>query len=183
MAVQRHIEILCAFVENLNVKHHDILLRLFVQYFDGKVKKWFKSLLNDSITTWEEMENSFLQKWGEKRDHRYIVTELNSMKKKPDEDISTFIKRFNKLYNNLPAKIKPPQVIAGVFFLGAFESGIGFTLRERKSHSSYQIQTDALEVEENFTSIRKSRSRNDTGQKKNGKEEATSSIQGRESQE
>ena len=41
---------------------------------------------------------------GEKRDHGYILTEFNAMKKKLDEDISDFIKRFNKLYNNLPAE-------------------------------------------------------------------------------
>jgi hypothetical protein len=36
--------------------------------------------------------------------------------------------------------------------LGAFESDFGFTLRERKSLTLDQLQVDALEVEENFTS-------------------------------
>lgn len=53
-----------------------------------------------------------MQKWGEKRDHGYILTKFNAMKKKPDEDIYGFIKRFNKSYNSLPAEIKPPQTTA-----------------------------------------------------------------------
>jgi len=43
-----------------------------------------------------ELENSFTQNSGEKRDHEYIVIEFNAIKKKLDEDISEFTKRFNK---------------------------------------------------------------------------------------
>lgn len=85
-----------------------MVLRLLIHYLGGEARKWFKYLLDASIATWEELENSFMQKWGEKRDHRYIITEFNAIKKKPDEDISEFIKRFNKQYKNLPVKIKPP---------------------------------------------------------------------------
>jgi len=49
-----------------------------------------------SITTWEEPENSFTQKWSEKRDHEYVLTKFNAIRKNPEEDISEFIKRFNK---------------------------------------------------------------------------------------
>ena len=101
------------------------------------------------------MENYFTQKWGEKRDHRYILTKLNAMKKKHNEDVPEFIKRFNKLYNNLPAKIKPPQATSKVVFVWEFELEFGFTLRERKSWTLDQIQIDALEVEANFTSTGK----------------------------
>jgi len=32
------------------------------------------------------------QKWGEKRDHESVLTELNAIRKKPKEDILEFIK-------------------------------------------------------------------------------------------
>lgn len=51
ISAQRHIEILCAFAENMNVEHLDVVLRLFVQYLDGEEMKWFKSIPNASITT------------------------------------------------------------------------------------------------------------------------------------
>lgn len=147
----------------------DVILRLFVQSLHGEAKKWFKSIPNASITTWEELENSFTKNSGEKRDHEYVLTEFNAIKKKPEEDISRFIKRFNKQYNNLPIEIKPPQVVARVIFLGAFESEFGFTLRERKSRTLDQLQVDALEVEENFTLAGKSRGKNEPIEKKRGK--------------
>jgi len=50
--------------------------------------------------------------------------------------------------------------------VGAFESDFGFTLRERKSHTLDQLQVDALEVEENFTSTGKSRGKDEPIDKK-----------------
>ena len=57
--------------------------------------------------------------------------------------------------------MKPPQTATKVVFVGAFESEFGFTLRERKSTSLDQAQTDALEIEANFASTGKSKGRID----------------------
>lgn len=62
-----------------------------------------------------------MQKWGGKRDHGYILTEFNAMKKKHNEDVSEFIKSFNKLCNSLLVEIKHPQAATKVVFSGAFE--------------------------------------------------------------
>ena len=85
------------------------------------------------------MENFFTQKWGEKRDHGYVLTEFNALKKRQNEGVTGFIKRYNKLYNNPPAEIKPPQAATKVVFAGAFEPEFRFTLRERKSTSLDKI--------------------------------------------
>lgn len=103
------------------------------------------------------------------------------MKKKLDEDTLEFIKRFKKKYNNLPIKIKPPQAAAQVVLVGVLESEFGFTLSERKSCTLDQIQIDSLKVEANFTSIGKSRGNIDLGENNKGKEEVSSSSQGKES--
>ena len=71
-------------------------------------------------------------------------------------------------------EIKPPQATAHVLFVGAFESNFGFTLRERKSRTLYQLQVDALEVEENFTLVGKSRGKDEPIEKKREKEETSS---------
>lgn len=85
---QRNVQSFCAFAENLNFEHLDVLLRLLVQSLDVEARKWFKSLPNASITAWEEMENYFMQKLGEKRDHGHILIELNYMNNKHNEYVS-----------------------------------------------------------------------------------------------
>ena len=133
------------FAGNLNVEHLGVVMRLFVQSLDGEAKKWFKGLLDNSINTWEGMENRFTQRWGEKRDHGYSLTECNAIKIKSDENISDFIKIFNNLYNNFPVEMKPPPPFgAKVVFAGDFEVDFSFTFRERRYPTLEQIQTDAL---------------------------------------
>ena len=61
------------------------------------------------------------------------MTQFNASKKKPDENMSDFIKRFNKLYNSSPTEVKPPPIGARVVFDGAFVSDFSFILRERRS--------------------------------------------------
>lgn len=97
-----------------------------------------------SITTWEGLEISFTQKWGEKRYHEYVLTKFNVIRKNPKEDILELVKRFNKQYNNMPIEINPPQIVSRVVFVGAFEYEFGFTRRERKSRTLDQLQVDAF---------------------------------------
>ena len=127
------------------------------------------------------MENAFTKKWGEKKDHGYCLTEFNALRKRHNEDVFEFTKTFNKLYKSLPAEMKPHQITAKVVFVAAFESDFGFSLRERKSATLDEAQTDALEVEDNFTSMGKSKGRSDHDARRRGKEEASTSDQDRKS--
>ena len=56
VTVEKHFPLFCAFVENLNVEHLDVVMRLFVQSLNGEARKWFKGLPNASINNWEELE-------------------------------------------------------------------------------------------------------------------------------
>ena len=106
-------------------------------------------------------------------DHGYSLTEFSAIKRKPDENISDFIKRFNKLYNSLPVEIKSPPVGAKVVFAGAFEVNFSFTLRERRSPTIQEIQIDALEIEANMTVAGKEKGKQPVQEKGRAKEESS----------
>ena len=76
--------------------------------------------------------------------------------------------------------MKPHQTTAKVVFVVAFESEFGFSLRERDSATLDEAQTDALEVEDNFTSTGKSKGRSDHDARWRGREEASTFSQDRE---
>jgi hypothetical protein len=82
-------------------------MRVFVQSLDGEVRKWFRGLTPGPIARIEALDDVFLRQWGDKKDFMYYITELGSLKRKKGESISDFSKRFNKMYNKIPAKIKP----------------------------------------------------------------------------
>ena len=69
--------------------------------------------------------------------------------------MNDFVRRFNKLYNSLPAEMKPPPIGARVVFAGAFEPDFSFTLRERRSPTLDHIKIDALEIEANISAAAK----------------------------
>ena len=92
---------------------------------------------------------------GRKKYHGYSLTKFNAIKKKSNEIVAEFFRRFNNLYNRLPVEIKPPPAGAKITFAGAFESNFGFTLRERRSPTLDQIQTNALEIEANLVDTEK----------------------------
>ena len=77
--------------------------------------------------------------------------------------VAEFIKRFNKLYLNLPADMKPQQAAAKVVFIAAFDSDFGFSLRERMPVTLDDAQTDALELEANFAATGKLNWKNRAG--------------------
>lgn len=151
LTIEKHIVSFCAFSENLNVEYLDVVMRLFVQSLDGDARKWFKTLSTNSINSWEELENAFTEKWGGKKDHGYLLIEFNVVKRKTEDDVTKFIKRFNKLYNSLSVEMKPPLAKENLVFAWAFDYEFGFTLRERISPTLDQIQVNAMDIEENIS--------------------------------
>ena len=61
-----------------------------------------------------------------------------------------FIQRFNKLYNKIPAEVKPSQPAAKVTFAGDFKPDFSLLLRERRGATLTQMQDDAVEIEYNM---------------------------------
>jgi hypothetical protein len=117
LTVAEHINLFDQFADILGLEHEDVYSRLFFQTFEGQVRTWFRSLPAGSILSYDALEDSFLRKWGERKDHLYYLTEFGYLKKKSSETIMEFIQIFNKLYNTIPFKVKPSQLAAKVTFM------------------------------------------------------------------
>ena len=78
-------------------------MRMFVHSMDGEVRKCFKELPENSITLIEEIHDAFMRQWGDTKYHTYYITEFGALRRKKDETIADFSKRFNKMYGRIPA--------------------------------------------------------------------------------
>jgi hypothetical protein len=76
----------------------------------GDFRKWFIELPISSIDSWLALEAAFMRQWGEKWDKLYYLNEFVSLKKRANENVDDFNRRFNKLYNKIPVDIKPSQL-------------------------------------------------------------------------
>ena len=127
----------------------------FVQSLDGEVRKWFRELLPNSIDGIDALEEVFMRQWGDTKDYLYYITEFGSLKRKKDEAVGDFSKRFNKMYSRIPAEIKPSKTSAKLTYANSFDHGFSLLLRERKSVSLQNMQDAALEVESNILASNK----------------------------
>jgi hypothetical protein len=128
LTAAEHINFFDQFTDILGIEHEDVYSRLLVQTFEGQVQTWFWSLPAASILSYDALEDAFLRQWGERKDHLYYLTKFGSLRKKNSETVMEFIQRFNKLYNKIPAEVKPSQPVAKVTFVGAFEPDFALLL-------------------------------------------------------
>jgi hypothetical protein len=150
LTATEHINFFDQFADILGLEHEDVYSRLLVQTFEGQVRTWFRGLAAGSIRSYDELENAFIRQWGERKDHLYYLTEFGALRKKNSESVLEFTQRFNKLYNKIPAEVKPSQPAAKVTFAGAFDPDFALLLRERRSVDLTKMQDDALEIESNM---------------------------------
>jgi hypothetical protein len=74
------------------------------------------------------------------------LIEFEALRKKNYESVLEFTQRFNKLYNKIPAEVKPCQPTAKVTFARAFEPDFALLLRERRYMTLSGMQDDAIEI-------------------------------------
>ena len=72
------------------------------------------------------------------------------MRRENDESVSKFTKIFNKMFNKIPAKIKPTDTSAKITYANSFDSKFCLLLRERRFASLSLMQDDSLEVDSNI---------------------------------
>ena len=88
-----------------------------------------------------------MRQWGDTKDHTYYITEFGALRRKNDETIANFSKRFNKMYSRIPSEIKPTETSAKLTYANAFDHEFSLILREMRPLSLLNIQHAALEVE------------------------------------
>ena len=93
---------------------------MFALSLQGNVKSWFKDLPIASIINSHQFAQVFLDRWVVPRNVFLILEEYQNLKRIPGEIVQEFLARFNKVYNVITSKIKPPLGWAGLSALSNF---------------------------------------------------------------
>jgi hypothetical protein len=150
VTAERHLEAFENFVDQFEIVHDDVTMRLFSKSLFGDVVVWFKGLGAYSIGSWIELCNAFLKCWGENKSFDQYLYEFTTLRRGKNEVMSAFNRRFYNLYCSLPLEIKPSETAAMVYYIVSQYSDLVLYLRERKSTSLSQLFMDVEEVEENL---------------------------------
>ena len=60
LTTKKHLQSFEHFFDLFEIEHDDVCMRVFSQYLQGDVKEWFRNLQPESIKTWEEFSDIFL---------------------------------------------------------------------------------------------------------------------------
>jgi hypothetical protein len=174
ITAEEHLAAFYSYADNLNIENEDVWMRVFVQSLDGEVRKWFRGLAPGSIARIKALDSAFLRQWGDRKDFMYYMTEFGSLKKMDGESVSDFSKRFNKMYNKIPAEIKPSEASAKISYASVFGPDFCLLLRERRASSLAQMQDAAIEVESNVLAANRLRNKANANRRKGRSEASTS---------
>ena len=67
VAAKKHLEAFEIFIDNFQIMHEDVVMRIFRKYLFGDASFWFRNLEVDPISSWIVLCNVFLRYWGEKK--------------------------------------------------------------------------------------------------------------------
>jgi hypothetical protein len=129
VTAEEHLVSFYIFEDNFNIDYADVWMRLFVQSLDGEVRKWFLGLPPASIVDIDVLEQYFINKWGDRRDYLYYITEFGALKRQNGEFISDFTKGFNKMYGRILNEIKLIESYAKITYENAFDEELSLLLR------------------------------------------------------
>jgi hypothetical protein len=166
VTAEEHLNSFYSFVDNFNVEHAGVWMRLFMQSLYEEATKWFRILPPNSIVDIDALDDTFLRHWGYKKDFLYYITEFGSLKRKQGEYISDFTKIFNKMDSKISDEIKPTETSAEITFVNAFDVDFSLLLRERRYATLSLMQEVAIEVEYNILVVEKLKSRGERDKKK-----------------
>jgi hypothetical protein len=103
--------------------------------------------LTNGISTLNQLENVFMDKWGEKKDNRYLLVALSSTKKNENETMEEFNKRFSQIVQKLNQNIKPLEQTILIYYLDSFDGEMDFHLRQQDPQNLATTQQVAIKVE------------------------------------
>jgi hypothetical protein len=106
----------------------DKFMILFFTSLTGDAIKWGTNLPSKILTTCENLEKVFLQRWGVMEDMASIYSQYLNICKQNDEVVREFNDRFNTLLGRIDSDFIPKSDILGKY-LNSFEGNFQSILR------------------------------------------------------
>jgi hypothetical protein len=105
VTAERHLGAFENFIDQFDIVHDDVTMRLFSHSLSGDVTMWFRCLEVGSICSWTELCHAFLKCWGEKKSLYQDWFEFNALRRGEEEAFAIFNRRIYSVYHSMPVDI------------------------------------------------------------------------------
>jgi hypothetical protein len=110
----------------------DLAMKLFSATLHGNARKWYDNLPDASITSMDQLEETFLKRWGVKlEDIETLLKRLDYIKQVENETVREFHNRFEKLLYQIPRSHHPGDMYLVYLYTNAILVHLGFLLNKK----------------------------------------------------
>lgn len=116
--------------EICNMDENDVACCLFILTLKENASEWFYSLLPGTITSWNLLENLFVEKYFPRKDPYTFFLTLVEIQMNEKEIVKDFTFRFMKILHEIPQEIFPNDVIIFSCYENALPVNLRFLLKQ-----------------------------------------------------
>jgi hypothetical protein len=131
-------------VEYLAMKHFSATLH-------GNARKWYDDLLDDNITTMDQLEETFLKRWGIKLEDIQMILKILEYIKQNKNAIREFQDRFETFLWKIPKSHCHEDKYLIYLYTNALLVHLGFLLGKKGPKTFHEAYNMSLEIEENIS--------------------------------
>jgi hypothetical protein len=130
--------------------HTNVKMRLFSLSLEEDFFYWFVGQYDNKFNTLNELVNAFIERWGDKKEHRHLLEKLHTIKKKENETMEDFNKKFDDLINSLHTEIKPPTTSILIYYIEAFGSELRYQIKDKDPTNLKLAQEATIKIDRNM---------------------------------
>jgi hypothetical protein len=113
----------------LNVRHEDVVCRIFPYTFAGRASTWYFNLPPSSLTSWEDFEKAFIGNFGEPKTTAALYKELEAIKMEKREKGKDLNQRFITILTKFIVETTPLQSLSIEYYTSALVPSISMFVK------------------------------------------------------
>lgn len=118
-------------IGDFEIAHEDVHMKLFVQTLEGDARDFFSFLPTCSISSWNELNSTFMTQFGERISSDSFGNFLK-IQIRNGGLVLEFNIRFTKVLNEIPENCRPDDQVCLVVYLDAFGKMMSYLLRDKE---------------------------------------------------
>jgi hypothetical protein len=125
----------------------DLVMKLFSATLHGEARRWYDNLPAASITSMDQFEEIFLERWGVKLEYiQSLLKGLEYIKQTKDETVRVFGFRFQRLLYQIPERHRPEDKYLVYLYTNGLLGHLSFLLNKKGPKTLTKLTTWPYEL-------------------------------------
>ena len=130
----------------------DLVMKLFSATLHGNARRWYDNLPVASITSMDQLEETFLMSWGMKlEDIQLLLKGLEYIRQTEDETVGAFGVRLQMLLYQIPKSHCPEDKYLVYLYTNALLGNLSFLLNKKGPKTLAEAHNMAMRIEVNLS--------------------------------